>query len=617
MTDIVDGTVCGVDGCAPGASERSETMFSARATLPIEVISDAICPWCWIAKRRLDRAITALSPDIRASVTWRPFELNPGMPKTGMDRHTYRSAKFGSWQHSQAFDTQVAAAGRSEGLIFNHDRIERTPNTIEAHRLIWLAGEQGEQDVVVEKLFAAYFYEGRDVGDPSVLADVGVSAGLDHSRILAMLASDEGQTEVQSELRRAVSLGVSGVPAVLARWRFPVHGGNSRRADGKPNCATQPAMSGAESMLRIAVAGGSIGGLCAGIALHGAGFDVQVYERTSGPMETRGAGIVVQGELTDLLRTYGARALPMTSCSVRRYLNPEGGDGEVQRAPQDFTSWEAIYRTLSAAFPSERYHRGAMLISFGNSDGAVQANIEGHGMVEADVLVAADGAQSSTRRRLLPDLSSIYAGYVAWRGTLGEADAPPELVRFFDNAFTFSDARSPGHILAYFIPGEGGDASPGMRRLNWVWYVGVREADLPRLLIDRDGRQHHASLPFGGTADSAIRDLRDLARREVHPMLAALVAATPQPFLQTIVDIAPTRTVFGRVCLLGDAAFVVRPHTAGATAKAARDATTLARALKRAGRNIDAGMSGFEATQIEFGRGLVNYGVLLGRRWAA
>src|SRR6202048_2259277 len=110
-------------------------------------------------------------------------------------------------------------------------------------------------------------------------------------------------------------------------------------------------MSGAEGPLRIAVAGGSIGGLCAGVALRRVGFDVQVYERIAGPMETRGAGIVVQGELVDLLRTHGAAALPTTHCRVRRYLSPEGGDGEVQRAPQDFTSWEAIYRTLAAAFP--------------------------------------------------------------------------------------------------------------------------------------------------------------------------------------------------------------------------------------------------------------------------
>src|SRR5450631_3483622 len=127
-------------------------------------------------------------------------------------------------------------------------------------------------------------------------------------------------------------------------------------------------MSGAEGPLRIAVAGGSIGGLCAGLALHGAGFDVQVYERVSGPMETRGAGIVVQGELIDLLQTHGAGALPTTRCALRRYLSPEGGEGEVQRAPQKFTSWEAIYRALSDAFPADRYHRGATLTDFGNGE---------------------------------------------------------------------------------------------------------------------------------------------------------------------------------------------------------------------------------------------------------
>src|ERR1700726_2069381 len=136
-------------------------------------------------------------------------------------------------------------------------------------------------------------------------------------------------------------------------------------------------MSGAEGPLRIAVAGGSIGGLCAGLALRGAGFDVQVYERVSGAMETRGAGIVVQGELIDLLRTHGAGALPTTHCTVRRYLSPEGGEGGGQRAPQDFTSWETIYRTLVVLFPFPYFHRGATLTDFINGDGAVQAHIDG------------------------------------------------------------------------------------------------------------------------------------------------------------------------------------------------------------------------------------------------
>src|SRR6202049_311684 len=152
MSDVLEGAVCVADGCAPGTLDHFGPASGAKATLAIDVISDAICPWCWVAKRRLDRAIAALAPDVTASVTWRPFELNPEMPKAGLDRRAYRSAKFGSWQHSQALDAQVAAAGRSEGLIFNHDKMERTPNTVDAHRLILLARHQAQQDVVVEGL---------------------------------------------------------------------------------------------------------------------------------------------------------------------------------------------------------------------------------------------------------------------------------------------------------------------------------------------------------------------------------------------------------------------------------------------------------------------------------
>jgi 2-polyprenyl-6-methoxyphenol hydroxylase-like FAD-dependent oxidoreductase len=189
--------------------------------------------------------------------------------------------------------------------------------------------------------------------------------------------------------------------------------------------------------------------------------------------------------------------------------------------------------------------------------------------------------------------------------------------RFFEDAFTFSEARSGGHILTYFIPGAGTDTTRGRRRLNWVWYVAADQDELGPLLIDRDGRQHHASLPQGGIPQTTVQALVDRARHEVHPKLAELVAATPDPFVQTIVDVVVPRTVFGRVCLLGDAAFVVRPHTAGATAKAARDATVLATALKRARQNVDAGLRSFEDTQLEFGRDLVGYGVALGQRWAS
>lgn len=370
---------------------------------------------------------------------------------------------------------------------------------------------------------------------------------------------------------------------------------------------------------RVVVIGGSIGGLCAGVALHGEGLDVQVHERVDGPMETRGAGIVVQPELMQLLRNYDAPALPMTGCTFRRYLSPQGGDGQVQHAPQPFTSWEAIYTTLRAALPSDRYHmRSPVSLATGDRpETSPSASFPGGEHAEADVIVCADGANSTARRLLLPKVSSRYAGYVAWRGVLDERNAPADLAVYFDDHFTFSEARSGGHILVYLIPGDSAATEPGSRRLNWVWYVVADEAERTRLLLDASGRQHRASLSPGDADPTIVSGLVQRARREVHPMLARLVEATSDPFLQTIIDVVPPRLVFGRACLLGDAAFVVRPHTAGAAAKAAKDATVLAVALRRARGSIDAGLRSFEQMQLEYGQSMTDYGIALGRRWAA
>jgi 2-polyprenyl-6-methoxyphenol hydroxylase-like FAD-dependent oxidoreductase len=215
--------------------------------------------------------------------------------------------------------------------------------------------------------------------------------------------------------------------------------------------------------------------------------------------------------------------------------------------PQRFTSWEAIYLTLRAAFPDAHYHRGVALAGFENLNEAVSAGIAGHGQVTADLLICADGARSETRRRLLPQVQQHYAGYIAWRGTVDEALAPPELVRFFDDTFTFSEARSGGHILVYFIPGTKAETPEGRRQLNWVWYVHAPDDDLKRLLTDRQGVVHHNSLPLGYATEKNIAELRARARREVHPRMAELIEVTGQPFIQKIVDIVVPRTVFGRV----------------------------------------------------------------------
>ena len=194
----------------------------ATTTFKLDIISDVICPWCWIGKRRLTKALEML-PDHTAEITWHPFELNPGTPKAGLDRQDYRRRKFGSMERSNALDAQVAAAGRSESLIFRHDRMLRTPNTIDAHRLLWLAARHGCQDAVAEALFTAYFNIGEDIGLHTVLTAIAERAGIGKATF-AMLLSKDGVAETEAGLAAAAAMGVSGVPTFVVNGE-PVFSG--------------------------------------------------------------------------------------------------------------------------------------------------------------------------------------------------------------------------------------------------------------------------------------------------------------------------------------------------------------------------------------------------------
>lgn len=370
---------------------------------------------------------------------------------------------------------------------------------------------------------------------------------------------------------------------------------------------------GVPQKVGVAIAGGSIAGLCAGNALLAAGHDVHVFERSATRLTSRGAGIVVQPDLLALLARADAPPLAMTECSARKTYSGVSGGVQVMHMPQQFTSWEAIHTSLFSAFPAERYHANAALeIDVVKPDGVV-ANVSGQ-TVNAGFLVAADGFRSATRTALAPDTISRYAGYIAWRGVVDEADLPDELVAFFDDSFSFCEAEDGGHALCYLIPGEGGSTTKGTRRLNWVWYVTVPEGDgLDAVMTDNAGHRRNAAVPAGYINEAAVADLhRRTAMLEPH--FAELVGATPGPFIQSILDVAPPEMVFGRVCLLGDAAFVVRPHTAAATAKAAADASALADAIRDFAPNLDDGLAAWNRQQVAVGKRLVNYGVMLGER---
>jgi predicted DsbA family dithiol-disulfide isomerase len=184
--------------------------------IPVSITSDFICPWCFIGERRIACAAETLTrevgEEVRLDIAWRPFELNPDLPTTGIERRAYRIDKFGSWEYSQELDAHVVKAGKSSGVVFNYDRITRTPNTRSAHRLVWWASRDGrDAGRLPERIFEAYFVEGRDIALPSVLADIAAEVGFDREAVATFLATDEGTVEILTAEMDEARRGVRGV----------------------------------------------------------------------------------------------------------------------------------------------------------------------------------------------------------------------------------------------------------------------------------------------------------------------------------------------------------------------------------------------------------------------
>jgi predicted DsbA family dithiol-disulfide isomerase len=193
-------------------------------TIDVEIISDAVCPWCYVGRRRLEAAIESIKGTHDVRIRWKPFELNPDMPKEGMDRHEYLNRKFGGAKTVEEMNRRMAAVGEQEGIPFALDKIRKSVNTFDAHRLIWWAAQRNLDDAVADGLFRAYFTKGRDVGDREVLADIAARAGLDCSEAKAFLSSDEGVQEVRAEEMKARNIGVDSVPTFIIGGRILVAG---------------------------------------------------------------------------------------------------------------------------------------------------------------------------------------------------------------------------------------------------------------------------------------------------------------------------------------------------------------------------------------------------------
>ena len=296
--------------------------------------------------------------------------------------------------------------------------------------------------------------------------------------------------------------------------------------------------------------GGSLGGLTAALVLRDAGCNVTVYERSQMELAGLGAGIVVQeATVRYLIDRLGMRLQDISvAARVLQYLGRDGTVTFERPSPYRFTAWNTVYRALVGALGGDAYRRGhASSASTATEDGVDVRFANGHAE-RVDLLVCVDGVASTARKRLLPEVDPQYSGYVGWRGTVTESLLSPQTFAALSDAITYGLAPD-SHIVAYQIPSVAGGMEEGERLVNFVWYRNVAAgAELDELMTDRDGMPRPLSLHPGIVQDRYVAAIRQTAKDVLSGPLAEMVVRTPQPFVQTIVDVEVPQMVFGRVC---------------------------------------------------------------------
>lgn len=360
------------------------------------------------------------------------------------------------------------------------------------------------------------------------------------------------------------------------------------------------------TMPSVAVVGGSLGGLTTALLLRDAGCQVRLYERSPVPLDARGAGIAV---LDQTLR-YPVERLAVSPEEIStetqwvRFLEPDGSTAHAEPRSYRFSAWNTIYRVLHDGFPDECYLRGWELTAFTTEERRVALTFGNGEVCEADLLVCADGITSASRHRMFPEVAPAYAGYVGWRGTVPEDHLSEATYEALHDALTYQ-VLPHSHILVYPIPGLDGTVEPGRRLMNMVWYRNVPEPDLPTFLTDRHGVRRDVSVPPNHVRTEQINEMRCSAVNHLAPPIAEMVTSVPEPFVQAVFDIEVPRMRSGRACLVGDAAFGVRPHAAAGTAKAAEDGWVLAEELIDADGDVDRALPRWEQRQLALGASLL------------
>jgi len=370
--------------------------------------------------------------------------------------------------------------------------------------------------------------------------------------------------------------------------------------------------------LRVRIVGGSLAGLFAATLLKQAGHDVRIYERSVSGLDGRGAGLLGKKETFAILRAAGCEHVARVGVVARERVtfNETGAVVDRSMAPQSQLSWDYLYRTFRAFIADDDYVLGRHVDGVRQDDHAAYLSFKDGGEESADIVIGADGTASVVRNAVNSRPSpSIYAGYVGWRGLLPETALPPQAAADLLDRFAFHQL-SGSHVLGFLVAGPHAETIPGSRRYNWVWYrPAAGEKARAAVFTDSAGRVHPYSLPPGSVPRAARAVTIADAARLLPTSLAAAVAATEQPFVQGVFDYETPLMANGRLVLIGDAAFVARPHTAMGVAKAAGDAMALVAHLSR--KPVVEALRAFHEERLPVGASIVAYGRRLGEMLTA
>jgi 2-polyprenyl-6-methoxyphenol hydroxylase-like FAD-dependent oxidoreductase len=363
---------------------------------------------------------------------------------------------------------------------------------------------------------------------------------------------------------------------------------------------------------RAIVVGGSISGLFAAALLRRKGWQADVFERVDVELKGRGAGIVSHPELLDILDESGAGTTDLgIHVSDRVLFDRQGNVIKHRHFPQILTSWDRLQNLARRVQPEGTYHLNHNLVGFEQDANGVAVRFENGRIEKGDMLVAADGFRSAVRNILVPQVQPLYAGYVIWRSVVEEADLDPATHAAVFEKFAFF--LEPGHeVVGYPIAGPNNDLRPGKRRYNFVWYRTINEKRLEDMLTDATGRTHAISIPPPLVRPDVVQEMRDKAETFMAKPMLSVLHTVKNAFFTPIYDLASPSMAFGRIALIGDAAFVGRPHVGLGVTKGAADAKALADAIASSGDDVDGGLRAFEEKRRPIGDLVVAKGRELG-----